>query len=101
MQKTKQKKELTTAEIVDQLGQVKAELANWKEEETHLVAQLKAKGVAIYQGDLFEANVFESSSSKLDKDQLCKKHKLMSKWLEACTTTTDTTVCKVTARVQR
>ena len=95
--KTKQ----TTAELVDALGEIKAELAALAEQEKEIVDQLKAKGAAIYQGGLFEANVFASTSSKLDKERLCKKHKLMSRWIEECTTTKPTLICKVTARVQR
>jgi hypothetical protein len=91
----------TTAELVDRLGTIKAELAALSTDEKEIVEKLKAKGVAVYSGEFFDANVFESSSSKLNKEALCKKHKLMSKWIAACTTTTETTVCKVTARVQR
>ena len=91
----------TTAELVDELGEIKAGLAALADQEKEIIDQLKAKGVAIYQGDLFEANVFESTSSKLDREKLCRRHKLMSKWIEECTTTKPILICKVTARVQR
>lgn len=90
-----------TAALVDRLGRVKADLATLAADEQYLVDELKKRGVAVYQGELFEANVFESSSSKLDKEKLCKKHKLMQKWLDQCTTSKSGLTCKVTAKVQR
>lgn len=94
-------RQLMISALVDRLGEVKARRAEAETEEKRIVEELKEHGAGVYSGDLFDANVFDSTSSKLDKAKLLKKHAKMAQWLEQCTTTTATLVCKVTARLAR
>lgn len=93
--------EQKTARTVDTLGKIKAKLAELKALEEALIEELKAGGPSIYSGDLFEANVFASSSSRLNKEELFKKHKKLQQWYAECTESKDILVCKLQAKVVR
>ena len=58
---------LAPARLADELGALRAQLANLKAQEDLLVSALKAEGVGAYEGSLFRATVGEvASSSSLD-----------------------------------
>lgn len=87
--------------LADELGRIKAEIADLQQTEKMIVAGLKLHGVAIYSGKLYDANIFASNIPKLDKDGLLKKYPKIADYFEEFTTMTPTLVCKVTARIAR
>jgi hypothetical protein len=89
------------ASLVDELGEVKATVALLAKRENEIIELLKRKGVSVYQGRLFEANVFESSRSSLDVKALIAKHPKLAPTISKFTKTTPLLVCKVQAKVQR
>lgn len=92
---------VSNADLVDELGLIKAEISKAEKRAKEIIELLKTQGNAIYEGDLFDANVFASTSSSLDKEELCTKHKKMQDWLDECTHSKDTQTCKVTAKIAR
>lgn len=87
--------------IVDDLGKVKAKLAKLAVIEKQLVDALKAQGAAVYQGETFEANVFDSSKSSVDIKTLVTDYPKLAPIISKYTKTTPMLVCKVQAKVQR
>lgn len=46
--------------LADQLGTLQAEMEALKKQEADLKAELKAEGVGTYEGDLYDATVYDS-----------------------------------------
>lgn len=84
------------AQIVDEIGALKAEIAPLTEKLEALEAALKAHGVGEHAGELFEAKVFEQERSNLDMKAV--REKLTPQFIRAHTTTKTVIVLKVTAR---
>lgn len=93
--------EIPLSLLVDELGEIKAHVASLVKRETEIVDLLKKKGVKVYEGDLFEANVFASTRSSLDVKALIEKHPRLAPVLSTFTRTTPMLVCKVQAKVRR
>lgn len=58
------KKLVNIPELVDNLGRVKADIAELEKKEKKAVDTIKAQGVNLYCGKLFEANVFTQERGK-------------------------------------
>lgn len=85
-----------TAALVDQIGALKAQLAPQLAVLKLLEDKLKAEGLGRYLGHQFEANVFEQERNTLDT-AACRA-KLSPQFVAAHTTTSISTILKVTAR---
>lgn len=82
--------------LVDEIGRLKAQLAEPLARLKAAEDALKALGAGRYLGMHYEGNVFIQSRDKLDMDAV--RAKLSKQFLFAHTTTTDVKVLKVTAR---
>lgn len=91
------------AKVVDDLGVIKAQIAKCKAIEDKLIKKLKDRGCRVYEGVLYEANVFEQSRTLIDWEGVVKE--LVSfvppRVLEKHTNNLAIVVCKVTARKTR
>jgi len=81
---------------VDQLGVVKAQLAELKAQEEALRAVLIEQGPGAYEGDLFRVTVSESERATLDMAAV--RAKLSRQFIEAHTTVTPVVTVRVAAR---
>lgn len=81
---------------VDELGILKAQIADLTKKAEALKAELIASGVGEYDGALFRATVAEVKRSFIDAD-LARKH-LTGKQLAKITKTCGTVAVRVTAR---
>lgn len=95
---TKLKKLQSLSDLVDELGRVKADLADLGAREKEIVDQLKARGTDTYKGELFEANVFSQSRSTTAWAEVVKEAKVPQIVINKHTKSSDILVCKVTAR---
>lgn len=87
----------TVAQLVDELGHFKAEIAKVAKKAKAIEDQLKAKGAGRYEGDLFDATVSEYQRSSLDQDAV--RAKLSPQFLAAHTKTTDVVKIDVRAKL--
>lgn len=87
--------------LVDELGRIKAQLADLAAREDHILSVLKARGEGRRLGALFEANIFQSCKSTTDWDTLARIYKISPRDIAKLTSTKDFLVCKVTARQLR
>lgn len=83
---------------VDQLGTVQAEIAELKARETELKDELKAEGVGTYEGDLFDATVYDSERKTTAWKRIAEKLGATKQMITGNTTVSITTSVKVTAR---
>ena len=86
------------ANVVDQLGAVKAQIAALTRTEKTLKDQLVAQGPGEYNGKLFRATVSEYDRETLDMEAV--RAKLSPQFIAAHTTTTECTTVRVTAQVR-
>ena len=86
------------SKLVDDLGILKAEIADLAAKEKTIKEQLIEAGVGAYDGDFFRASVSVSQRETLDADA-CRA-KLSPQFIAAHTKVTDVTTIRVTARVQ-
>lgn len=95
------------ADLVDELGEVKANIADWTERETQLLKELKTRGVEEADGNLFRATISSYDRTTLDKTKLLKalvRYKIVDtidngkKWLLKYSHTTLVTTVRVVAR---
>lgn len=86
----------TPLSTVDELGLLKAQIADLKAKEEVLKTELIAKGAGVYDGALYRASVAETSRSYLDAD-LARKY-LTEKQLAKITKVCGTVTVRVTAR---
>jgi hypothetical protein len=94
------------ADLVDELGSVKAQAAAISEVENALKAKLIALGVTEADGEFFRATVSRTERETRDAhfkaliEQLVEKH-TSSQYRRAHTNATPVTAVRVVARVQR
>ena len=86
----------TPLSTVDELGLLKAQIADLKAKEEVLKTALVAQGAGDYDGALYRARVAEISRSFIDAD-LARKY-LTDKQLAKITKTCGTVTVRVTAR---
>jgi hypothetical protein len=86
------------AATVDELGRVKAVIADAEKREKELVALLKKKGEGRYEGDLFEANVFVQNREVVDWKAVAEFVGYSAQLKAAHTTKGEVLVAKVQAR---
>lgn len=82
--------------IVDRIGALKAEIAPLERQLKKLQDELKARGPGRYEGELYDATVFNQVRDLLDMDAV--RAKLSSQFLTAHTRTSESVVLKVTAK---
>ncbi len=88
---------------VDQLGHIKAQIAELEEQEKALRDQVVASGQKEVEGDLFRATVSNSERGGRDAafkakiEELIEQH-LSAQYVRAHTTSTPVTTVKVSAR---
>jgi hypothetical protein len=87
---------LSTGELVDQFGHVKAEAAEVKAREDALRAELLARGVESAEGMLFRATITEATRWTLDSERI--KAELGELWAVAHSKVSTVTTLRVTAR---
>lgn len=85
-----------TPDLVDELVDVKAQLAGLKDREDALKAELVARKVTEAEGALFRATVSEALRETLDIDKI--KAEMAPAWLSAHSKIGVTTTVRVTAR---
>lgn len=86
----------TTPELVDEIGELRAQIAPLAERLEAFEAALKAKGPGDYAGERFESKVFTQERSNLDMKAV--REKLSAQFIRAHTTTKVVSVLKTTAR---
>jgi hypothetical protein len=87
---------LSTGQIIDELGQVKAEAAEIEQREKALKAALIARGVTEAEGALFRATVTESLRETLDAETV--KAEMGGAWWSARCKVGIATTVRVSAR---
>lgn len=85
---------LTSA--IDQLGHIKAQIADLQNTEKELRAVLIEHGAGAYDGELFRATVSESQRESLDLEAV--RAKLSPQFLRAHTRFTEVVTVRVVAR---
>ncbi|HLJ18974.1 MAG TPA: hypothetical protein VKU84_02185 [Stellaceae bacterium] len=86
----------SAGDLVDELGALKADLANLKSREDAIRAELIGRGVTEAEGALFRATITEATRWTLDTDRV--KAEMGQAWYEGrCKIGTATTV-RVSAR---
>ena len=89
---------MSTTAIVDQLGMVKAQIAELTRTETKLKERLVAIGIGAHDGNIFRATVSASDRETLDMDAV--RAKLSPQFISAHTRVTPVITVKVVARVK-
>lgn len=84
------------AHIVDELGQLKAAIAELTEKEKELKTIIAASGYAELDGDLFRATVSLSERTTLESDKV--RALLSPAQIAACSKVTEVTTVRVAAR---
>lgn len=88
--------DMTIAQLVDELGQVKAEAADIKSREDAIKEALIAAGVTEAEGDLFRATVTEATRWTVDSDRV--KTEMGEAWYQARCKIGKTVTVRVSAR---
>jgi len=83
---------------VDQLGNLKAQIAELQTKAKAIEASLKAGGVARTSGMFFDANVFEQTRTSVDWEAIAKKLEPSRQLVTAHTSESTSLVLKVTGR---
>ncbi len=86
----------TPAQLVDEIGALKAAIAGPAAQLKQLEAQLKAFGPGAYQGALWDASISQSTRETLDMQ--AAREKLSPQFIAAHTSYTDVITLRVTAR---
>lgn len=92
----KEKTHMALKRVVDNLGHLRAQIADLKEQEEELKAILLSSGLTELDGKLFRATISPSSKSYLDTDRLRKKYG--ESWMNRYTLRTAYTAIRVVAR---
>lgn len=87
---------MNPAALVDEIGQLKAEIAPLKKRLDMLSDVLKSKGDGNYAGALYDANVATSIRSLLDMDAV--RAKLSPQFMAAHSTESESIILRVTAK---
>jgi hypothetical protein len=88
----------TTAELVDELGTVKAEIADLEKREERLRAALIAAGVSEAEGTLFRCTVSHGSVERVDWKAVAEKCQPSRQLVVAHTSMSERTTVKVVSR---
>lgn len=88
--------EKTLAQKVDELGALKAAIADLVDREKALKAEIAASGYAEIDGALFRATVSLSETTRLESDKV--RAILSPAQIAACSKTTEVTTVRVAAR---
>ena len=83
---------------VDQLGNLQAEIAALLTQEKTLKDELKAEGVGVIEGDLYDATVYDSERKNTAWKSIATKLGATAQMIAGNTTKSITTSVKVTAR---
>lgn len=83
---------------VDQLGNLQAEIAALQTQEKTLKDELKAEGVGVIEGDLYDATVYDSERKTTAWKKIAEKLGATVQMIAGNTKSTITTSVKVTAR---
>ena len=86
----------TTAQVVDDLGQIAAQLASLRDQERALKDLLISRGEGAYEGELYRATVSRVERSNLDMGAV--RDKLSPQFITAHTSTTVYGQVRVVAR---
>lgn len=86
------------SQMVDDLGQLRAELAILKTDEADLRKRLLAAGVSVAEGDLFRANVVDANRTNVDWKAIAAALKPSRQLVTAHTSQSVVTSIRVTAR---
>lgn len=87
-----------TSSLVDQLGKLKAEIAQRERLEEQLIAKLKALGDGSYEGKHYEACIFTQKRPKTDWGAIVKRCKIKSSIVTRYTEDVPVVNCKLTRR---
>lgn len=90
--------EKTPQQIVDDLGFLKAQIADLEKQETVLKAKLAASGLRYVDGDFYSASITTRESTRLDSEKV--RGLLSPAQIIACSYTTSSLVVSVTAPVR-
>lgn len=85
-----------TPELVNYIGLLKAELAPLEKRLEEAVDELKSRGRGVFEGTLYDANVYEQTKQLLDMDAV--RAKLTHQFIAANTRPSTSVICKVTAK---
>ena len=83
---------------VDQLGNLQAEIAALQTQEKSLKDELKAEGVGVIEGDLYDATVYDSERKTTAWKKIAEKLGATVQMIAGNTTKSITTSVKVEAR---
>lgn len=83
---------------VDQLGTLQAEIAALQSQEKDLKDELKAEGVGVIEGDLFDATVYDSERKNTAWKSIATKLGATAQMIAGNTTKSITTSVKVSPR---
>lgn len=84
------------SKLIDELGQLKAQIADLEKREEKLKADLRATGVKVAEGELFRVTVTTSDRETLDMEAV--RNHLSPQFIRAHTKISQTTTIRVTAR---
>ena len=82
--------------IVDRIGALKAQIAPLEKQLKKLQDELKARGAGRYEGELFDASVYNVERSTLDQDAV--RAKLSPQFIAAHTKVSESLTIKLTAK---
>ena len=83
---------------VDQLGTLQAEIAALQTQEKSLKDELKAEGVGVIEGDLYNATVYDSERKTTAWKKIAEKLGATVQMIAGNTTKSITTSVKITPR---
>ncbi len=83
---------------VDQLGNLQAEIAALQVQEKSMKDELKAEGVGVIEGDLYDATVYDSERKTTAWKKIAEKLGATVQMIAGNTKSTITTSVKVTPR---
>ncbi len=83
---------------VDQLGNLQAEIAALQTQEKSLKDELKAEGVGVIEGDLYNATVYDSERKTTAWKAIATKLGATAQMIAGNTTKSITTSVKIAAR---
>ena len=84
--------------LIDQLGDLRAQIAPLKELEEELVTRLKKAGVGSYSGDLYDCTIYSQERSTTNWSELAEKLKIPQKTIDRYTSDRTSICLKITAR---
>jgi hypothetical protein len=92
--------EATTGRLVDDLGELRAQIADLQDRAKRLESVLRESGDGTYQGALFRATVTTSERSSTAWKTVAEKAGASRQLITAHTSTKEVTTLRVTARLK-